>query len=61
MMRANTYDPATRTVTIDPLRARTFEKNLAHLTEIFSNGREEYAIPAGTLSTPIPPRLSVPW
>jgi len=51
-LRRNTYDPATRTVTIDPLRARAFEANLAHLTETFSQGREEYAIPAGTLTDP---------
>ncbi len=51
-MRPNTYDPATGTVTISPLRARAFEANLSHLTELFTRGREEYAIPAGTLTEP---------
>jgi nitric oxide reductase subunit B len=30
LMRTNTYDPATKTVTIAPLRAEAFESNLAH-------------------------------
>ena len=30
LMRTNTYDPATQTITIDPIRAQAFESNLAH-------------------------------
>jgi nitric oxide reductase subunit B len=52
MMRTNTYDPATRTLTIDPLRAQAFEANLAHYSDVFTNGREAYAIPAGTQTDP---------
>ncbi|HKV09871.1 MAG TPA: nitric-oxide reductase large subunit [Thermoanaerobaculia bacterium] len=51
-MRANTYDPATRTITIDPVRARAFEANLAHYSDVFTKGREAYALPAGTLTDP---------
>ncbi|HSF42961.1 MAG TPA: nitric-oxide reductase large subunit, partial [Thermoanaerobaculia bacterium] len=53
MMRANTYDPATGTITVAPVRARAFEANLAHYTDVFSKGREDYALPAGTLTDPV--------
>jgi nitric oxide reductase subunit B len=49
-MRANTYDPATRTVVVEPVRARAFEANLAHYTEVFRDGRDAYAIPEATLT-----------
>jgi nitric oxide reductase subunit B len=52
LMRTNTYDPATRTLTLDPVRARAFAANLAHYTDVFANGRDAYAIPAGTLRDP---------
>jgi len=52
LMRANTYDPATRTLTVDPVRARAFEANLAHYTEVFTRGVNAYAIPPGALSDP---------
>ena len=50
LLRANTYDPNTRTVTIDPLRAEAFQANLAHYQDVFANGRTEYALPAGTVT-----------
>ncbi len=50
MMRANTYDPETGQVTIDPLRAEAFESNLAHYTEIFREGNPDYAIHAGAVT-----------
>jgi nitric oxide reductase subunit B len=50
--RANTYDPAANTLRIDPLRARAFEANLAHYTEVFRNGNTAYAIPAGAVTDP---------
>jgi nitric oxide reductase subunit B len=49
-MRTNTYDEATGTVTVDPVRAEAFEANFAHYRDVFANGREEYAIPARTLT-----------
>jgi nitric oxide reductase subunit B len=49
-LRQNTYDPATRTITIDPIRAEAFEANLQHYSEVFSNGKTEYAIPAGAVT-----------
>ena len=53
-MRTNTYDPATRTITVDPVRARAFEANLEHYTDVFANGRDDYAIPAGAADRPRP-------
>ncbi|MCA9115344.1 MAG: nitric-oxide reductase large subunit [Planctomycetaceae bacterium] len=52
IMRTNTYDPATGTVTIDPVRAAAFDENLAHYTGVFSQGNADYAIPSGAVSDP---------
>ncbi len=50
LVRANTYDAATRTVTIAPVRAEAFEANLAHYSDVFANGKTDYAIPAGAVT-----------
>ena len=50
LMRANTYNPTTRTVTIAPVRAAAFEANLAHYSDVFANGKTDYAIPAGAVT-----------
>ena len=52
MMRTNTYDPATRTVTIDPVRAEAFEANLDHYATVFIDGSSDYAIPPDAVSSP---------
>ncbi len=52
LIRRNTYDPATRTITIDPLRAEAFRANLAHYSDVFSKGQVDYAIPAGAVTDP---------
>ncbi len=44
LMRTNTFDAATNKITLDPLRARAFEDNLKHYSEIFTNGNKDYAI-----------------
>ena len=56
MMRENTYDEATGTITIDPVRAQAYAANAAHFGDVFRNGRAEYAIPAGAQRDPM--RLS---
>ena len=48
-MRTDTYAPETRSITIDPLRAAAFQANLAHYSDVFSQGRTDYAIPAGAI------------
>jgi hypothetical protein len=52
MIRTNTYDPATARVTISPERARAFTANATYYADVFRNGRNEYAIPAGALTDP---------
>jgi nitric oxide reductase subunit B len=52
LIRTNTHDPATGELTVDPVRARAFEANLAHYSDVFAKGREDYAIPKGTLTKP---------
>jgi nitric oxide reductase subunit B len=49
-LRANTYDPATGTITIDPLRAEAFQAAVAHYSDVFSQGNAHYAIPAGAVT-----------
>src|SRR5205807_329417 len=44
LMRTNTYDAATDTIVIDPVRAEAFEANAAYYADVFMNGRKEYAI-----------------
>ena len=50
LMRSNTYDPATGTVTLDPVRAEAFQANFEHYTDVFTNGKTEYSIPAGAVT-----------
>ena len=52
-MRANSYDPATGRVTIDPVRAEAFAANLSHYSDVFLNGKSNYAIPAGAVTDPV--------
>ncbi len=52
MLRENRFDPATRTLTITPERARAFHANAAHYADVFGKGRSAYAIPEGALSDP---------
>lgn len=51
-MKSGGYDAATRTITIDPVRAAAFEANARHYASVFSDGRDEYAIPKDTLNDP---------
>jgi nitric oxide reductase subunit B len=50
LMRTNLFDPETKAITIDPLRAEAFESNLKHYADVFSNGKTDYAIPAGAVT-----------
>lgn len=50
LMRTNTYDPATKAITLAPIRAEAFQVNFAHYTDVFSNGKTEYAIPKGAVT-----------
>ena len=50
LLRTNTFGNGT--ITVDPVRADAFTANLAHYTDVFSNGQEAYAIPSGALTDP---------
>jgi nitric oxide reductase subunit B len=51
-VRKNNYDAATGVLTVEPIRARAFEDNLAHYSAIFTNGSKEYAIQRGAQADP---------
>jgi nitric oxide reductase subunit B len=53
LIRTNTYDPNTNTITVDPVRARAFQSNLEHYADVFTNGKEEYAIHKNAQSDPV--------
>ncbi len=53
LMRTNTYDEATGRITVDPLRARAFEENLKHYSDVFANGNKDYAIQRGAQADPV--------
>jgi nitric oxide reductase subunit B len=46
--RVNTY--ASGTITVSPERARAIENNVSYYTSLFANGRDEYALPRGTVA-----------
>ena len=50
--RVNTYDAATGTIRIDPIRAEAMAANTAYYTDLFAKGNPAYAIPAGAVTDP---------
>jgi nitric oxide reductase subunit B len=48
-VRENTFDARTATVRLSAERAAAFDANAAHYADVFSGGRDAYAIPAGAL------------
>lgn len=53
LLRQNTYDESTGRITVDPIRERAYEDNLKHYSDVFTNGRTEYAIQAGAQADPV--------
>jgi nitric oxide reductase subunit B len=51
-VRKNNYDEATGRLTIEPVRARAFEDNLKHYTDIFANGKTAYAVQRNAQADP---------
>ncbi len=52
IIRHNTYDATTGTITVDPVRAGAFEELEHYYADVFTRGRDEYAIQANALSDP---------
>lgn len=51
MYRRNTYEAATKSIVIDPVRARAFDSCLQHFSNVFMKGEKAYAIPPGSVDT----------
>ena len=50
--RTNTYDPATGAITVSADRAAAIETTIAYYTNLFAQGRDQYALPRGTVVEP---------
>ncbi|MBA2702716.1 MAG: nitric-oxide reductase large subunit [Blastocatellia bacterium] len=51
-IRKNNYDETSGRLTIEPVRARAFEENLKHYTDIFANGKPVYAVQRNAQADP---------
>lgn len=51
-VRNNNYDESTGRLTIEPVRARAFEDNLKHYTDVFTNGKTVYAVQRNAQADP---------
>ena len=49
MIRKNTYDEASKSIMVSPIRARAIAANIAYYSDIFKNGKDAYAIPKEAL------------
>lgn len=50
LFRKNTFNKSTGAITIDPVRAKAIESNTKYFSDVFFNGRNEYAIRKNTLT-----------
>jgi len=53
LFRKNTYNKSTGVIIIDPVRAKAIESNTKYFSDVFFNGRNEYAIRKNTLADPV--------
>src|SRR5438045_4482656 len=53
LTRRNTYDAARDVIVIDGDRAAAFDELARYYADVYGNGRDAYAIPAGALSDPV--------
>lgn len=52
LLHTNTFDAQSGVVTVDPIRLAAFQSNLAHYTEVFTQGNSDYAIPKDAVTDP---------
>ncbi len=52
LFRKNTFDETSGIITIDPVRAKAIDYNIKYFSDVFSNGRNEYAIRKNSLNDP---------
>ncbi len=53
VLRTNTYDADSGTVTIDPIREQAWRANSAYYAKLFADGHDHYAIQKGLLTDPV--------
>jgi len=51
-VRKNNYDEVSGRLTVEPVRARAFEDNLKHYTDVFTNGKTVYAVQRNAQADP---------
>ena len=51
LIRTNSYQQFDNSLTLDAIRQRAFESNLAHYDTVFTMGNAQYAIPAGAAAS----------
>ncbi len=49
LYRTNTYDAVSKSIVVEPVRARAFEACLAHYSDVFRKGNPAYSIPPGAI------------
>src|SRR6266700_7482777 len=52
LLRTNTYDPANGRIRVEPIRGEAFDELNRYYSDVFSSGRNEYAIQRGAMSDP---------
>ncbi len=52
LLNSNTYNASTDKWVLDPVRFLAFKSNVAYYIDIFKNGNEQFAIPAGAIEDP---------
>ncbi|PKL83913.1 MAG: nitric oxide reductase large subunit [Ignavibacteriae bacterium HGW-Ignavibacteriae-3] len=52
LFRKNSYNKSTGIITLDPVRAQAIESNTKYFSDVFLNGRNEYAIRKNSLTDP---------
>ncbi|MDB4960086.1 MAG: norB [Myxococcales bacterium] len=57
LYRVNRFNTATMTLTVSADRARAIDANIAYYTTLFRDGREDYALPAGSIVDPARARM----
>ena len=52
IIKTNTFNTDNNTITIDPVREKAIQDNTKHFTDVFSNGKDAYAIRIHSLTDP---------
>lgn len=53
LLKKNNFNKSTKVLTISDVRTEAFLANSSHYNKVFTEGKEEYSIPANALSNPV--------